>query len=249
MRAAAAALALALAAVVSAQDQMIEVGATATTDGGIFQFIPNNITATEGSVITFNFTGAPGNHTVAQSTFASPCQPASGGFDSGYIFVPAGTTEFPTWNLTITNGSQPIWFYCAQRVGAAAVGGPHCFAGMVGSINAPATGNTFATFQSAAENAVTANATLLPGVPTPALSGNGAQATSAPGPLSGSVAGFGVPSGTAAAPSVTAPAAGSSSGSAAGSSGSPAPTSSGALAVAFNAGFVVLSAIAGAYLL
>lgn len=87
---------------------------------------------------------SPGNHSVTQSSFASPCEPLAGGFDSGWIEIPAGTTVTtpPTWSLTITNDQkvccpsaslrpvfdvfshQPIWFYCKQLKTA-----PHCTAG------------------------------------------------------------------------------------------------------------------------
>ena len=50
---------------------------------------------------------SPGNHSVTQSLFGSPCQPLSGGFDSGFIYVPTGlSSDFPEWNLTITDDSQ-----------------------------------------------------------------------------------------------------------------------------------------------
>lgn len=49
---------------------------------------------------------SPGNHTVTQSTFASPCEPETGGFDSGWVFVPSGETDIPEWNLTITDDSK-----------------------------------------------------------------------------------------------------------------------------------------------
>lgn len=121
------------------------VGAAQNATGGAFQFMPPNITATNGTVVTFMFTGSPGNHTVAQSTLDSPCQPMSGGFDSGFISVPANTTGgFPSWNLTITNDQDresetvntlqnanvfalAIYFYCAQLQPV-----PHCSSGMVG---------------------------------------------------------------------------------------------------------------------
>jgi len=46
------------------------------------------------------------NHTVTQSSFSSPCQPLSGGFDSGFIYIPSGVKSgFPEWNLTITDDS------------------------------------------------------------------------------------------------------------------------------------------------
>ena len=49
---------------------------------------------------------SPGNHTVTQSTFSKPCEPEAGGFDSGWVFVPAGETDIPEWNLTITDDSK-----------------------------------------------------------------------------------------------------------------------------------------------
>ena len=88
---------------------------------------------------------SPGNHSITQSSFESPCDPLGNGFDSGNIFIPDTTGGFPTWNLTITNTSAPIWFFCKQLAPQ-----PHCDVGMVGSINAPSTGNTFDAFQAAA---------------------------------------------------------------------------------------------------
>ncbi|CDO76371.1 hypothetical protein BN946_scf185011.g35 [Trametes cinnabarina] len=118
--------ALAFAAVALAQDVTIHVGSQNGTAGLFFD--PPSVKASNGSVITFVFDGAPGNHTVAQSSFPKPCEPLANGFDSGYIFVPQGSSgPFPTFNLTIQNDAAPIWFYCAQSKPA-----PHCLAGMVG---------------------------------------------------------------------------------------------------------------------
>ncbi|KAJ3554486.1 hypothetical protein NM688_g3083 [Phlebia brevispora] len=130
MRFATSIIAALAAAVMAAAQTTIMVGGDANTPGGIFQFIPPNITATNGTVVTFMYSGSPGNHTVVQSTFSNPCQQMAGGFDSGFIFVPQNTTSgFPTWNLTITNDQEPIWFYCAQLAPS-----PHCNAGMVGYV-------------------------------------------------------------------------------------------------------------------
>ncbi|KAF9497461.1 hypothetical protein BDN71DRAFT_583300 [Pleurotus eryngii] len=146
MRFASLAIAFSATALVASQNVVVQVGSVATADGGIFQFIPNDITAANGTTVTFRFTGAPGNHTVTQSSFADPCNPLAGGFDSGFVFIPpANTTQTPEWTLTITNDSRPIWFYCKQLFPA-----PHCSAGMVGAINAPSSGNTLANFVSAA---------------------------------------------------------------------------------------------------
>jgi plastocyanin len=139
---------LSSALLAAAQDAVVQVGGTATTpNGAYFQFIPPTITATKGSVITFKFTGIPGNHTITQSSFAEPCTSISGGFDSGYVFVPgASVTDVPQWNLTITDDTTPIWFFCKQLLPT-----PHCPAGMVGAINPPTSGNTFESFQTAAK--------------------------------------------------------------------------------------------------
>ncbi|EIN06156.1 hypothetical protein PUNSTDRAFT_54447 [Punctularia strigosozonata HHB-11173 SS5] len=218
----------------------IQVGAEANSPGGIFQFSPSSVNITEGSVVTFEFSGAPGNHTVTQSSFASPCQPLEGGFDSGWIFVPGPGQPTATWNLTITNATTPIWFFCKQLAPA-----PHCTAGMVGAINAPGSGaHTFAAFQQAAEKS-----SGTPGQSEGGLVGVGASASAGPGPLSGSVKGFGIPTGASAAsgssPSATTPAGGSSSsGSASGTAASPSNTS-GASNVAVNGVLALVAAALG----
>jgi hypothetical protein len=59
---------------------------------------------------------SPGNHTVTQSSFADPCQLLSGGFDSGWISVPAGTSSgFAEWNLTITDATKRKRVFTARR--------------------------------------------------------------------------------------------------------------------------------------
>ncbi|KAF8970794.1 hypothetical protein BDZ97DRAFT_1724511 [Flammula alnicola] len=236
---AAALSALSLVSAVSAQ-VVVQVGAESTTSGGIFQFIPPTVTAKNGTTVTFKFTGAPGNHTVTQSTFADPCDPAAGGFDSGWVFIPASPalTETPEWNLTITDDTKPLWFFCKQLAPS-----PHCKAGMVGAINAPTTGNnTFANYQ---KNAVAFSGT--PGQGQNGLVGNGASASAGIGPVpSGAITYAGVPlaSGSAASPSATAP-----GGSAAGSgSGAPAATNtpaSGASTIAASTISVLIAAVAG----
>ncbi|KAF8955990.1 hypothetical protein BDZ97DRAFT_1854055, partial [Flammula alnicola] len=97
---------------------VVQVGAEATTPEGIFQFIPPTVTAKNGTTVTFKFTGAAGNYTVTQSTFADPC------FDSGWVFVAASPalTETPEWNLTITDDSK--------RAGLVSIQGQN---GLVGS--------------------------------------------------------------------------------------------------------------------
>jgi len=109
---------------------------------------PSNITAQVGDVIQFQFQQK--NHTVTQSTFASPCRAltltsTSGqvGFDSGFMPVADNVTTFPTYNITV-NDTAPIWAYCRQAT--------HCGSGMVFSVNAVESGpNNFAAFQAAAK--------------------------------------------------------------------------------------------------
>lgn len=89
---------------------VVRVGATSGAEGGIFQYIPNTFNATNGTTVTFQFTGAPGNHTVTQSSFADPCDPLAGGFDSGWVSIPSSpaltAADTPEWNLTITDDTK-----------------------------------------------------------------------------------------------------------------------------------------------
>jgi len=236
---------LALATSASAANIVINVGAEATTAGGIFQFMPPNVTAQNGDVVTFMFSGAPGNHSITQSGFTDPCNPLAGGFDSGWVLVPtaaASPAAVPTWNLTITDNSKPIWFYCKQLLPS-----PHCKAGMVGSINAPATGNnTFDNFKAAAI-ASSGN----PGQGVGALVGVGASASAPPGPIPSGDTLFGTPAASAASAgaSATAPAgsggAGSPAASSAGSS-APAPTTNGGgSSSSVNVFLSIVAAVAG----
>ncbi|KAJ7063079.1 Cupredoxin [Mycena amicta] len=110
--------------------------------GGQFVFSPANITAAQGDKVTFWFPNNGLTHSVTQSSFAAPCtylvatSNTSAGFDSG---LTAGTQ----FTITIEDATKPIWFHCAQIT--------HCGLGMVGSINAQTTNNTFDAFVSAAK--------------------------------------------------------------------------------------------------
>lgn len=238
----------------------IQVGAEASTPGGIFQFLPPNVTATNGTVINFVWKGSPGNHTVTQSSADAPCQPLSNGFDSGFLFIPANTTNnFPEWNVTITNDQEPIYFYCAQLNPM-----PHCSTfGMVGSINAPASGP--GSWDDVVNVAIANNSTL-PGQPTPggALTGVNVNVTAPPGPVgttSGGILGFDLPAATSAAayPSGSssiyyppAPSGSASSGGSSSGSSAPTPTaggSSGALSNAVSGVTLLFSLFLGTLLL
>ncbi|KAG8940694.1 hypothetical protein FRC04_005075 [Tulasnella sp. 424] len=104
------------------------------TVGGGLIFTPNQVTASPGDTLHFNFT-SPG-HSATQSTFDAPCTPMSGGFNSGVILQSGG----PTFDVMV-NSTDPIWVYCAQ------VG--HCQGGMVFAAN-PTSAQTFTAFQAAA---------------------------------------------------------------------------------------------------
>ncbi|KAG7452753.1 uncharacterized protein BT62DRAFT_925293 [Guyanagaster necrorhizus] len=106
-----------------------------------FVFHPANVTASNGTLVTFFFPNNGLTHSVTQSSFAAPCTflaangSSPGGFDSG---LTAGTQ----FSINITDDTQPIWFHCKQL--------GHCGMGMVGSVNAPPTGNTYDSFRAAA---------------------------------------------------------------------------------------------------
>jgi hypothetical protein len=105
-------------------------------------------------VIQFNFN--PKNHSVVQSSFGDPCHPLANGASSGFIPT-AVSPSGATFDLVVNN-TDPIWFYCAQTTGN------HCQSGMVGSINAPPTGEkTLAAFIDLAKKASTS--TIPPNAP------------------------------------------------------------------------------------
>ncbi|KAF7299999.1 hypothetical protein MKEN_01322200 [Mycena kentingensis (nom. inval.)] len=96
-------------------------------------FEPAMLNATRGTSSSSS-SSAPGNHTVTQSSFAKPCEPAPGGFDSGWVQLGSGAKRpSPTFNITITNSIEPIFFYCKQLSNPS--GKPHCELAMVGGIN------------------------------------------------------------------------------------------------------------------
>jgi plastocyanin len=95
---------------------------------GALVFVPDSIKAAEGDTVMFKFW--PKNHSVAQSTFAKPCDPMDKGFWSGFVPTESTTAVSDmTYTFTVKNASAPVWFYCTQ--------GKHCQNGMVGVINPP----------------------------------------------------------------------------------------------------------------
>jgi plastocyanin len=130
-------------------DHVVVVG------GPSLVFQPANITAQVGDTITFQFMQK--NHTATQSSFANPCSPLSSGpgFDSGFMPVAAGATQFPTYTIQV-NSTTPIWAYCKQA--------NHCQSGMVFAVNAVETGqNNFENFVNNAKGASSStNSTVTP---------------------------------------------------------------------------------------
>ncbi|KAF8520156.1 Cupredoxin [Hysterangium stoloniferum] len=139
-------------------------------DGGSLTYNPPNITAQVGDTITFEFRAK--NHTVSQSSFSNPCRllgatSGSPGFDSNFMPVPANSTAFPTYTITV-NDTKPIWAYCRQTNPAS-----HCGAGMVFAANpVESSPNTFEAFVALAKqlNGTSSNTTTT--------SGNSSSATS-----------------------------------------------------------------------
>lgn len=157
-----------------AQVQVVKVGG----QNGELTFSPNSIKAAVGTYVQFQFW--PKNHSVIQSTYDKPCLPIKqstpeiAGFSSGFMPVAAGAKEMPVYTVQVKD-EKPIWFYCGQ--------GKHCNSGMVGVINAPASGEkTIEKHMELAKNAVG---------PAPSGTGNsyGSPTTMATGVASATVSG------------------------------------------------------------
>jgi len=105
--------------------------------GGGLNFTPPAISALVGDKIQFTFVAK--NHTVTQSTFATPCANMTGGVDSGFQGPGTNTspTSFTQWSFTVT-ATTPLWFYCRQA--------NHCQQGMVFAVN-PTAEKSFSAFQ------------------------------------------------------------------------------------------------------
>jgi len=105
-------------------------------------FTPNTLTAAAGTTVEFHF--YPQTHSVAQSSFESPCAPINASaFFSGGFTVASGQSP-NVWTLTI-NDTSPLWFYCAYP--------GHCEHGMAGVINPPSNASiSIAAYLAAAAN-------------------------------------------------------------------------------------------------
>ncbi|KAI2467128.1 hypothetical protein F4781DRAFT_323775 [Annulohypoxylon bovei var. microspora] len=115
--------------------------------GGQLKFDPETLTAQTGDTVTYRFFAK--NHAVAQSAFATPCQLQDNGIFSGFTPNTSPDVEAPTTFTITVNDTKPLWFYCPQT------NGNHCQSGMVHSINAPASGNTFDAYKANAQKAAT----------------------------------------------------------------------------------------------
>ncbi|KAI0083975.1 hypothetical protein BDY19DRAFT_910166 [Irpex rosettiformis] len=185
---------------------LVQVGA----NGG-FAFTPANFTAAAGTLVTFVF-GANIPHSVTQSSGSdAPCTPATGGFSSGL-------TQGTTFSVNITDASTPIYFFCEFPA--------HCGTGMVGSINAPTSGNgTFDNLMTAA---------LAIGVNEPTVSNTDF--------VSGGLAALATAAPTTGTPTVSGAAASTTAGGT--SSGSSGSTTSGASSMSASIAAVLLGTVA-----
>ncbi|PIL24426.1 hypothetical protein GSI_14180 [Ganoderma sinense ZZ0214-1] len=192
---AAAAVLLSVGAAVAQTTHVVQVGGNSS-----LSYTPSSLTGVaNGDIIQFQFLEK--NHTVTQSTFASPCSnvtSATGavtGVDSGFQFVNTSATQFPVWQITINNASAPLWFYCRQA--------KHCQAGMVFAVN-PTAAKSFDAFKTAAAASTAVNGSPSSANTTTGSTGSSASAASSAGSAAGTAA---VGTGSAAttpSPSVTA---------------------------------------------
>jgi len=102
-------------------------------------FTPDTLTAAAGTTVEFHF--YPQIHSVAQSSFDSPCAPiGASAFFSGGFTVASGQSP-NVWTLTV-NDTTPLWFYCGYP--------GHCEKGMAGVINPPSNASMSITAYQAA---------------------------------------------------------------------------------------------------
>jgi plastocyanin len=84
------------------------------------RFDPDNIVATPGSIIEFHF--LPANHSVVESSFASPCVPKdAASFYSGFFPIAQNLDSSVAQSSEVfqieIQDDKPIWFYYAQEKG------------------------------------------------------------------------------------------------------------------------------------
>lgn len=123
---------------------------------------PNQLNAAIGDIIRFDFNST--NHTVTQSSFAAPCSPLAGGFNTGFNQVNKLNHTGVIFLDFEVKVDTPLWFYCAQTVKVS-----HCHKGMVLGVN-PA--GKFPAFLSMATATATSSTSSMP------LSTGGSKVTS-----------------------------------------------------------------------
>lgn len=108
----------------NSSSQIVEIAVGAA---GQLAFNPNSVSVTPGTTLRFDFLGL--NHTLTQSSSASPCHNSSR-FDTGFQqFNPQNVSG--TFQVDyLVESDQPQWFYCAQVEPKS-----HCHSGMVFSVN------------------------------------------------------------------------------------------------------------------
>ncbi|ODQ53027.1 hypothetical protein SAICODRAFT_38042, partial [Saitoella complicata NRRL Y-17804] len=140
-------------------------GATQTIlvggDAGLV-YTPSSVMASPGDTLIFQFLTK--NHTLSQSTFASPCSLGAAMVDSG--FRPYNGTGAPSTFAYVVQSTEPTWWYCKQK--------GHCGMGMVFAVN-PTMEKTFEQFkmnamaQGASMSAAMGGNTMTMSVAAPAL--------------------------------------------------------------------------------
>lgn len=114
------ALGIIAAPTVLAATHNVDVGESGLT------FDPSSLHAKVGDIVNFHFYS--GDHSVAQSTFQSPCHPHQPkAIFSGFVNPSGGDKEADKMFSMRVNTTEPIFLYCSQE--------GHCPAGMVMVIN------------------------------------------------------------------------------------------------------------------
>lgn len=136
--------------------------------GGLV-FNPEVVTANIGDLLQFYF--YPKEHSVAQSSFSSPCQPLTGGVYSGFMPETAeGTTIFQV----AVNNTDAIYLYFSQI--------EHCQSGMAMVVNPPSTGDTLAAYKTAAKNTSSVSPPAIAGGVFIDVTGNSTSSSNATSP-------------------------------------------------------------------
>jgi plastocyanin len=88
------------------------------------EFKPSIVHASVGTTVNFHF--YPGDHSVAQSTFANPCVPSGpDAIYSGFVHTTNGEANI-MFVINVTD-MDPMWLYCSNSF--------HCAVGMAMVIN------------------------------------------------------------------------------------------------------------------